>query len=106
MYAIRSYYEGLQADLAVLRGLQPALRKGGWSVTAAVHDDGTGAAPRLVALYPGLREAPLYGLAIDLGSTTIAGHLVDLTDGAVLASSGLMNPQIRFGEDLMSYNFV
>jgi uncharacterized 2Fe-2S/4Fe-4S cluster protein (DUF4445 family) len=94
--------KGLQADLAVLRGLQPALRKGGWSVTAAVHDDGTGAAPRLVALYPGLREAPLYGLAIDLGSTTIAGHLVDLTDGAVLASSGLMNPQIRFGEDLMS----
>jgi uncharacterized 2Fe-2S/4Fe-4S cluster protein (DUF4445 family) len=41
-------------------------------------------------------------LAIDLGSTTIAAHLCDLNTGAVLASSGLMNPQIRFGEDLMS----
>ncbi|MBZ4022823.1 drug:proton antiporter [Rhodobacter sp. TJ_12] len=94
--------KGLHADLAVLSGLQTTLRKGGWRVTAAVHEAGDGSAPRLVALYPGLREAPLYGLAIDLGSTTIAGHLVALDDGRVLASSGLMNPQIRFGEDLMS----
>ncbi|MBD3787340.1 MAG: DUF4445 domain-containing protein [Sphingomonadales bacterium] len=93
---------GLQADLQVLSGLQAVLRKGGFKVTVAVNQAGRGAAPRLVALWPGLREAPLYGLAIDLGSTTIAGHLVDLTDGRVLASSGLMNPQIRFGEDLMS----
>ena len=41
-------------------------------------------------------------MAIDVGSTTIAGHLADLSDGAVLASNGVMNPQIRFGEDLMS----
>ena len=41
-------------------------------------------------------------MAIDVGSTTIAGHLADLADGAVLASHGVMNPQIRFGEDLMS----
>ncbi|MGD9918465.1 MAG: ASKHA domain-containing protein [Paenirhodobacter sp.] len=93
---------GLQADLEVLRELQPALRKGAWQVTAAVCDAGDGTAPRLVATFPGYREAPLFGLAIDLGSTTIAGHLVRLDDGSVLASSGLMNPQIRFGEDLMS----
>ncbi|PKP70772.1 MAG: drug:proton antiporter [Alphaproteobacteria bacterium HGW-Alphaproteobacteria-4] len=92
---------GLQADLGGLRGLQPILRKGAWKVTAAVHRDGTGAT-RLIGLWPGYREAPLLGLAIDLGSTTIAGHLVALDDGRVLASSGLMNPQIRFGEDLMS----
>ncbi|TQS72503.1 DUF4445 domain-containing protein [Rhodobacteraceae bacterium] len=91
---------GLGADLAVLRQLQPALRKGNWQVTAAVHDAGQGA--ELTGLWPGLREAPLYGLAIDLGSTTIAGHLVALDDGRVLVSSGVMNPQIRFGEDLMS----
>ncbi len=42
------------------------------------------------------------GVAIDVGSTTIAGHLLDLTSGDVLASAGRMNPQIRFGEDLMS----
>ncbi|MFD2175792.1 ASKHA domain-containing protein [Rhodobacter lacus] len=94
--------KGLQADLAVLSVLQTRLRKGDWKVTAAVHEPGDGTAPRLLALYPGYREAPLYGLAIDLGSTTIAGHLVALNDGHVLASSGLMNPQIRFGEDLMS----
>ncbi|MDP2739395.1 MAG: ASKHA domain-containing protein [Pseudorhodobacter sp.] len=93
--------DGLQTGLPVLRKLQPVLRKGDWKVTVAVHRDHTGAA-RLLDLWPGYRDAPLLGLAIDLGSTTIAGHLVDLTDGRVLASSGLMNPQIRFGEDLMS----
>ncbi|SOC14762.1 ASKHA domain-containing protein [Rhodobacter maris] len=102
--ALQSQWQvkGLQADLAVLATLQTALRKGGWKVTAAVQEPGDGTAPRLLALYPGYREAPLYGLAIDLGSTTIAGHLVALDDGSVCASSGLMNPQIRFGEDLMS----
>ena len=93
---------GLKADLEVMSQLQKSLRAGDFKVTAAVNQARDGAAPRLVALWPGLREAPLYGLAIDLGSTTIAGHLVDLSDWHVLASSGLMNPQIRFGEDLMS----
>ncbi len=57
--------------------------------------------PRLVTSVPGFTDHA-YGAAIDIGSTTIAGHLVDLTTGAVLASAGRMNPQIRFGEDLMS----
>ncbi|MDO5614351.1 MAG: ASKHA domain-containing protein [Paracoccus sp. (in: a-proteobacteria)] len=92
---------GLRADLPVLARLQQVLRKGDWQVTAVVWDDGR-AVPVLVDLLPGLLDGPLYGLAIDLGSTTIAGHLVALDDGRVLASSGLMNPQIRFGEDLMS----
>ena len=92
---------GLTADLPVLRKLQPVLRKGEWKATVAVFRDHAGA-PRLVDLWPGFRDAPLYGLAVDLGSTTIAAHLVSLVDGRVLASSGLMNPQIRFGEDLMS----
>lgn len=94
--------EGVEADLSVLRKLQPALRKGGWKVTVAVNDARDGNRPRIVQIWPDYRDAPLYGLAIDLGSTTIAGHLVDLTDGRVLASGGVMNPQIRFGEDLMS----
>ena len=83
-------------DLAVLRGLQKTLRKGEWKVTVAVrkgHD--------IVAIYPGLVETA-YGVAVDVGSTTIAAHLSDLYNGETLASAGLMNPQIRFGEDLMS----
>ena len=87
---------GLEADLEVIRGLQPALEPGKYGVTVAVHDG-----RQVIAVWPGLHETA-YGVAIDIGSTTIAGHLANLADGAVLASNGVMNPQIRFGEDLMS----
>ena len=87
---------GIRAPLAVLRGLQKTLRAGAWKVTAAVRRGGD-----LVALYPGFKDKA-YGLAVDVGSTTIAAHLCDLATGDVLASQGMMNPQIRFGEDLMS----
>ena len=55
----------------------------------------------LVAVWPEFKDQ-IFGIAIDVGSTTIAGHLCDLLSGEVLASAGIMNPQIRFGEDLMS----
>jgi len=99
--AIQWEIKGLAADPSLLGKLQKTLRKGDWKVTVAVFHDHLGP-PRIVDLWPGFHDAPLYGLAIDLGSTTIAAHLASLTDGRVLASSGLMNPQIRFGEDLMS----
>ena len=92
----------VEADLAILRRLQPALRQGDWKVTVAVHQGHLDARPRILDIWPGFHEGGLYGLAIDLGSTTIAAHLCDLRDGSVLASGGVMNPQIRFGEDLMS----
>jgi len=92
--------EGATADFHTLPTLQPALRAGDWKVTVAVHRDDHG--PRILHVWPGYHEGGLYGLAIDVGSTTIAGHLCDLATGEVLASVGLMNPQIRFGEDLMS----
>jgi len=90
--------EGIEVDPTVLPSLQKTLRKGGWKVTCALH----GSAPTLIALWPGFFDGPLYGMAVDLGSTTIAAHLTDLRSGDVLASTGIMNPQIRFGEDLMS----
>jgi uncharacterized 2Fe-2S/4Fe-4S cluster protein (DUF4445 family) len=86
----------LGCDLAVLQELQQALRKGAWRVTVAVHGGA-----QLIAIWPGFHERA-YGLAVDIGSTTIAAHLCDLESGEVVASSGSMNPQIRFGEDLMS----
>ncbi|XDA96666.1 ASKHA domain-containing protein [Sulfitobacter sp. LCG007] len=94
--------EDVAADLNVLQQMQPVLRKGGWKVTVAVHLGHAGATPRILQVWPGYFEGPLYGMAVDLGSTTIAAHLCDLSTGEVLASSGVMNPQIRFGEDLMS----
>ncbi len=87
---------GLSYDFSLLADLQAALRQGQWAVTAAVYQN-----QRILAVWPGLRET-VYGVAIDVGSTTVAAHLCDLSNGAVLGSSSLMNPQIRFGEDLMS----
>jgi uncharacterized 2Fe-2S/4Fe-4S cluster protein (DUF4445 family) len=86
----------LRCDLAVLQSLQAALRKGQWKVTVAVH-----AGSQLIGVWPGFHDR-IYGLAVDVGSTTIAAHLCNLESGEVVASSGAMNPQIRFGEDLMS----
>ncbi|MBC6438418.1 MAG: DUF4445 domain-containing protein [Rhodobacteraceae bacterium] len=91
-----------RADPAVLCKLQPALRKGGWQVSVALHTPAGAEVPQILDVWPGLHQGGLYGLAVDLGSTTIAAHLCDLASGEVRASSGLMNPQIRFGEDLMS----
>ena len=87
---------GLSCDTRVTAGLQPALREGKWSVTVAVHRDN-----EIIALWPGYRDE-IWGLAIDVGSTTIAAHLCALSSGEVVCSNGMMNPQIRFGEDLMS----
>ncbi|MBV8439023.1 MAG: DUF4445 domain-containing protein, partial [Hyphomicrobiales bacterium] len=88
--------EEIAADLAVLAGLQKTLRAGGWKVTVAVRKDHD-----IVAVMPGFVERA-FGVAVDVGSTTIAAHLCDLMSGEVVASCGTMNPQIRFGEDLMS----
>ncbi len=102
---LRRLFEALEAewslkdltcDLSVLQRLQPTLRRGAWAVTVAVH-----AARQIIGVWPGLHELA-YGLAVDIGSTTIAAHLCDLGSGDVVASAGVMNPQIRFGEDLMS----
>ena len=94
--------ENVHADLHILQKMQPILRKGGWKVTCAVHLGDDENAPRIMHIWPGFYEGTVYGLAVDLGSTTIAAHMCDLQTGEVVASSGIMNPQIRFGEDLMS----
>ncbi|MEL6884338.1 MAG: ASKHA domain-containing protein [Pseudomonadota bacterium] len=92
----------IHADLHILQVLQPVLRKGDWKVTVAIHLGDDENAPRIMHVWPGYYDGAVYGLAVDLGSTTIAAHLCDLGTGEVVASSGIMNPQIRFGEDLMS----
>ncbi len=86
----------LVIDLTVVEDLQTILRLGEWKVTVAVFDG-----HEVIAIWPGFKDRVM-GLAVDVGSTTIAAHLCDLASGNVLASSGMMNPQIRFGEDLMS----
>ena len=90
-----------RADLEVVRALQAILRKGEWTITVAVHQAREGGPAEVIAAWPGFRDIA-YGIAVDIGSTTIAAHLCNLHSGIVASSSGLMNPQIRFGEDLMS----
>ena len=95
--------EPITADLHVLQELQSTLRKGNWQVTVALRYGS-----RIIGIWAGLKEQVI-GAAIDIGSTTMSANLCDMNSGVVLASSGLMNPQIRFGEDLMSrvsYGFL
>jgi uncharacterized 2Fe-2S/4Fe-4S cluster protein (DUF4445 family) len=96
--ALESQWElpGLKCYSPVLPGLQSALRKGKWEVTVAVYKDAW-----VIAVWPGFKS-DAYGIAMDIGSTTIAANLINLTNGNVIATDGIMNPQIRFGEDLMS----
>ena len=88
--------EEAQASLPILVGLQKTLRAGDWKVTVALRKG-----REIVAIFPGFTDRA-FGIAFDIGSTTIAAHLTNLETGEVVASQGAMNPQIRFGEDLMS----
>jgi uncharacterized 2Fe-2S/4Fe-4S cluster protein (DUF4445 family) len=87
---------GIRVDPRALPDLQRALIDGKSAVTVAIHDE-----TDVTAVWPGFRDRAL-GVAFDVGSTTIAGHLLDLATGEILATDGEMNPQIRFGEDVMS----
>jgi uncharacterized 2Fe-2S/4Fe-4S cluster protein (DUF4445 family) len=85
---------GTTVDLAVLRQLSPCLRGEDWRVRVAVRSQ------EIVALLP--PSARPLGLAVDLGTTKIAAYLVDLETGRTLASEGIMNPQIAYGEDVIA----
>jgi uncharacterized 2Fe-2S/4Fe-4S cluster protein (DUF4445 family) len=88
--------EDLHCKPHVLAELQHNLREGKWYVTVAIREG-----REIVGIWPGFKDR-LLGVAVDVGSTTVAAHLCDLASGKVIGSAGLMNPQIRFGEDLMS----
>ncbi len=84
----------LRVDLAAAQRLPGILRTHEWRLTAAVMHD------KVVAVLP--PQNPPLGIAVDLGSTKLAGYLVDLTSGRTLAAQGMMNPQIAYGEDVMA----
>ncbi|WP_420640085.1 ASKHA domain-containing protein [Candidatus Poriferisocius sp.] len=100
----------VEVPAGALPGLSAAVAAGSGAVTAVVHsrrrDHGPGdASPpverRVLTVRPGYVDEA-YGVAVDVGSTTVAGYLLNLASGEVVATAGRMNPQIRFGEDLMS----
>ena len=87
---------GLGIDLPALQALQDTQRAGKWGVTVSVWDE-----REVVRVQPGYAEGA-YGLAVDVGTTTVVAHLCDLRTGAVLATEAMMNPQVPFGEDILS----
>ena len=81
-------------DIDVLRTISPKLRALNWECQATIRDGEVIA----ISTWPSRR----LGLAIDMGTTKIAGYLVDLSNGTTLASQGLINPQVSYGDDIIS----
>lgn len=83
-------------SVAALRQLPGALREDDFKVTATLCDD------RIIQVQPGDTSHERYGIAFDIGTTTIVATVVDLNNGADLAVSSMMNPQTSFGDDVLS----
>ncbi len=86
----------LEVDYSTLLALPGVLRQGKWTVTAAVRME-----QEILAVFPGEVEEA-YGLAVDVGSTTVAGYLCSLRTGRIVGTESFMNPQITFGDDVIS----
>ncbi|MEI7990183.1 MAG: ASKHA domain-containing protein [Chloroflexota bacterium] len=84
----------LHADLPVLRNLSHQLRSQAWSLRLAVFQD------EIIGVFPS--GSLLVGLAVDIGTTKMAAYLVNLENGETLAKGGLTNPQVVYGEDVVS----
>ena len=93
---LRGALGSVEIDIDVMRSLPHVLRESGFQVTATVVNN------RVVDVQPGDRAEGCYGVAFDIGTTTLVGTLVDLTSGADLAVAGRMNPQTSFGDDVIS----
>lgn len=95
----------LVADLSVLQQLGSVLRAANWSVTAVIELDTwdrPSGPPRLVDVLPGDQTGQSWGVAIDIGTTTVTVYLVDLLSGEVVAQAAEYNGQIARGEDIIS----
>lgn len=86
----------LDVDWYVLQDLPRCLREGNWTVTVAVWMD-----KEVVRVFPGKVE-DYYGIAIDVGTTTVAAYLCNMRTMEVIATASMMNPQCKYGEDVMA----
>jgi uncharacterized 2Fe-2S/4Fe-4S cluster protein (DUF4445 family) len=93
----------LEVDFSVIRKIPLVLRDGEFKVTATlarpVRENGK---TRIINVQPGDTTGRNYAIAMDIGTTTIFGQLIDLVSGAVLAEHGEFNAQISYGEDVIS----
>ncbi|MCD4727147.1 MAG: ASKHA domain-containing protein [Pirellulales bacterium] len=86
----------LAMDVSLLRELSARLREDGFRGTAVLAGD------RLLDFEIGNTEADAFAAAVDLGTTTLAGELMDLGTGSEWATTARLNPQTRFGDDVLS----
>jgi uncharacterized 2Fe-2S/4Fe-4S cluster protein (DUF4445 family) len=95
---------GLQPDIEfdVLATLQSTLRAADWNVTCAIWRGDHRHGPKVIDIWPSGDTRQVCGIAIDIGSTTVAAYLCDLTTGELLGTSELTNPQVIYGADVMS----
>lgn len=84
-------------DFDALKKLPWSVSQGEWVVTAYVYDQ-----REIIKVTPGRAVTGTHGLAVDIGSTKIAAFVVSLDDGKVIASASAPNPQINFGDDIIS----
>lgn len=94
-------FSEITTNLAALRELPEVLRRDNFRVTCTLADLGDGRA-EIVHVEPGEAVRPAYGLAVDIGTTTVAALLVDLASGETLDRVGTYNHQIRFGDDVIT----
>jgi len=87
----------LRIDYEALKKIPHALREGDWDVTAITWMD-----RELISIWPWKRSRNLYGMAVDVGTTKIAAYLLNLVTGEISATVSMMNPQIPYGEDVIS----
>jgi uncharacterized 2Fe-2S/4Fe-4S cluster protein (DUF4445 family) len=88
--------QNLTIDIFTLRVLPNALRDGNWKVTVSVWNE-----KEVIRIRPGKAEHT-YGLAIDVGTTTVAAYFCDLSTMEVVDTVSMMNPQCKYGEDVMA----
>ncbi|MHA1583101.1 MAG: ASKHA domain-containing protein [Candidatus Baldrarchaeia archaeon] len=89
--------EGLEIPLELLKTLPLKLRDANWKVTATIWNR-----KRIISVEPGNTTQKLYGIAIDIGTSKIIGYLVNLLSGKIIATHFIENPQIIYGEDIIS----
>ncbi|MFZ5911157.1 MAG: ASKHA domain-containing protein [Chloroflexota bacterium] len=103
---LQGQYENVTASLPTLQSIGSSLREKDWEVTAVLERDprDNTKPARLIALWPGYVDeySPLWGIAVDIGTTTVSLWLVDLINGQVRAQVAEYNGQIARGEDVIS----
>ena len=90
-------FTDVSIDIDAIRRLPDVIREGNWNINATLWNN-----KEVLSLQPKDKAGQTLGFAVDVGTTKVAGYLVDLKNGELLATVSLPNPQISFGEDLIS----